>query len=79
VIFAVLLVGLFLVGFIPSRREENKVRAEAAERGAAKPAVQWAEPIQSTGEKDVVLPCDIDAYQQTAIYTRTSGYLKDWK
>jgi RND family efflux transporter MFP subunit len=78
IIFAVLLVGLFLVGIIPDMRERNQVRKEAAERGAAKPAVLWLNPTVSGGEKDVTLPCDVTAFQQTAIYTRTSGYLKAW-
>jgi RND family efflux transporter MFP subunit len=77
-VFALLLGGLFLVGFIPSRNELRKIRAEAAERANAKPAVLWLRPGESNGEKDVVLPCDVDAYQQTAIYTRTSGYLRKW-
>ena len=77
-LFALLLVGLFLIGFIPSTREEHKIRAEAAERGSAKPAVLWLKPTQFVGQKDVTLPCDVDAYQQTAIFTRTSGYLRQW-
>jgi RND family efflux transporter MFP subunit len=78
VLFALLLVGLFLTGYLPSASEEKRVRADAAERGSAKPYVQWAKPTESTGEKDVILPCDVDAYQQTAIYTRTNGYLREW-
>jgi membrane fusion protein (multidrug efflux system) len=77
-VFVVLLIALFLVGFIPSQIEEHQVRAEAAARGAAKPVVQWLKPTQSNGEKDVTLPCDVNAYQQTAIFTRTNGYLKEW-
>ena len=77
-LFALLLAGLFLVGIVPSRREEHKTRADAAARAQAKPRVQWLHPIVSTGEKDVTLPCDVSAYQQTAIYTRTNGYLKQW-
>lgn len=79
VVFAALLVGLFLVGFIPSWREQRKVRSEAAARGSAKPSVQWLRPTTFTGEKDVTLPCDVAAYQQTAIFTRTNGYLKEWR
>ena len=76
--FVVFLISLFLVGFIPSILEEHRVRADAAARGGAKPVVQWTNPTLSNGEKDVILPCDVDAYQQTAIFTRTNGYLKEW-
>jgi membrane fusion protein (multidrug efflux system) len=77
-LFVLLLAGLFIVGFVPSHREETQTRSDAAERATAKPAVLWAHPITSTGEKDVQLPCDVTAYQQTALYTRTNGYLKEW-
>ena len=78
VAFAVVLAVLFLVGFIPDRREQAATRREAAERGAAKPVVQWTRPTGFTGEKDLTLPCDVTANQQTALYTRTNGYLKAW-
>ena len=77
--FVLVLAALFLVGWLPSRHEEKKARAEAAARGSAMPVVQWLHPLDSTGEKAVSLPCDVTAYQQTAIYTRTNGYLKSWK
>ncbi len=35
-------------------------------------------PAVSDGSHDVILPCNIKANQSTAIYTRTSGYLKKW-
>ena len=77
-LFVLLLAALFVVGIVPDQHEKKVTRADAAERGAAKPAVLWAHPISSTGEKDVQLPCDVTAYQQTALYTRTNGYLKEW-
>ncbi len=76
--FVVLLAALFLVGYIPDHREQAATRHEAAERAAAKPVVQWTNPTGFTGEKDVTLPCDVTANQQTALYTRTNGYLKEW-
>ena len=77
--FALLLAALFVVGIVPDRREKRLTRDEAAERAKAKPKAQWAHPIASTGERDVSLPADVTAYQQTALYTRTNGYLKSWK
>ncbi len=77
-LFALLLAALFLVGYVPDKREQAQTRKEAADRGAAKPIVQWTHPFESSGEKSVRLPCDVTAYQQTALYTRTNGYLKEW-
>ena len=77
--FVLLLASLFVVGFIPNHREERRARDDAAERGRRHPPAQWMHPTTSTGEKDVKLPCDVTAYRQTALYTRTNGYLKSWK
>ncbi len=77
-LFVLLLAALLVVGIIPDRRERKQTRDEAAARGSAKPAVQWLHPTEFAGEKDIDLPCDVTAYQQTAIYTRTNGYLKEW-
>ena len=77
-VFVVLLAVLFVVGYVPDHRERAATRHEAAERAAAKPVVQWTNPTGFTGEKDVTLPCDVTANQQTALYTRTNGYLKAW-
>ncbi len=77
-LFVALLGGLLAVGIIPDQREKKATRADAQRRAAAKPVALWTHPIVSTGEKDVQLPCDVTAYQQTALYTRTNGYLKEW-
>ena len=77
-LFVLLLAGLFIAGIVPAHREEQRTRADAVKRSQAKPVAQWVHPIESVGDKDVTLPCDVTAYQQTAIYTRTNGYLKEW-
>jgi RND family efflux transporter MFP subunit len=76
--FVVLLVILFFVGWIPSYREKQAAYNDAVERANALPVVSYATPAISTGSHDVVLPCDVKANQQTAIFTRTNGYLKKW-
>jgi RND family efflux transporter MFP subunit len=77
-LFVLLLAGLFIVGFVPAEKEKKATREDAERRGAAKPVALWAHPSISNGEKDVQLPCDVTANQQTALYTRTNGYLKEW-
>jgi RND family efflux transporter MFP subunit len=76
--FAILLAGLFVVGFVPSYREEQASRQDARDRADRKPVVSIMLPKISTGEKQVILPCNVTANQSTAIYTRTNGYLKKW-
>jgi RND family efflux transporter MFP subunit len=76
--FVLLLVVLFLVGWIPAHREQTQVREEAVARSQMLPVVSYATPVPTTGSHDVILPCNVKANQATAIYTRTNGYLKKW-
>ena len=76
--FAAVLVALALVGIIPDLHERRDAREDARRRSEAKPVVEWSLPVAYPGDKDVVLPCDVRANQQTALYTRTNGYLKRW-
>ncbi len=78
VAFAVLLLLLLAVGIIPNYREVQETRRLAEERQKQKLVVSVMRPKASTGEKDVILPCNISANQSTALYTRTNGYLKKW-
>jgi membrane fusion protein (multidrug efflux system) len=76
--FAIVLVALFIVGEVPSYRENKAARADAAERANQLPVVTYSNPAISSGTHDVTLPCDVKANQSTAIFTRTNGYLKKW-
>lgn len=77
-LFVLLLVALFLVGWIPDRRDRNAARSEADARASALPSVSFTIPTISPENHDVTLPCNIKANQSTAIYTRTNGYLQHW-
>jgi RND family efflux transporter MFP subunit len=78
-VFVLLLVAVFLIGWIPDHRENVQARDDAAARAAQLPIVSYTIPTISSGnDHDIVLPCDVKANQQTAIFTRTNGYLKKW-
>jgi RND family efflux transporter MFP subunit len=68
--------GLFLLGWMPHKKQQAEARKEAAEASSAKPIVDVTKPKTTTGAIDLVLPGDVQAYQTTAIYARTNGYLK---
>jgi RND family efflux transporter MFP subunit len=70
------LAGLYLLGYLPHRRLQAEIRAEAAAAGRALPVVTVARPRQQGRSTRFVLPADIQAYQRTSIYPRASGYLK---
>lgn len=79
--FVFFLVVLFLVGLIPELKERNAIREDAVERASQKPRVQFTyiTPQTDSSAHPLVLPCNLTANQVTAIYTRTNGYLAEWK
>jgi len=68
--------GLFLLGWMPHKKQQAEARKEAAEASSAKPIVDVSKPKTTSGAVEIVLPGDVQAYQTTAIYARTNGYLK---
>jgi len=71
----VLLAGLFVLGWEPHRSAAALAREDAAGRADNIPAVAVAQPKVSAPTADLVLPCNIQPFQETAIYPRASGYL----
>jgi RND family efflux transporter MFP subunit len=74
--FVLLLVALFFVGWIPEHAEQKQAQDDAIARSRQLPVVQYTLLAPSPPTSEVVLPCNISANQSTAIYTRTTGYLK---
>ena len=70
--------GVFVAGILPKLKQGNELNAEAAERVNAPPAVSVVLPRQSKGATEVLLPGSAQPLQETAIYARTTGYLKKW-
>jgi len=75
-IFVMLLAGLFLLGYRPYKVLRAQVLADAADAGNGKPVVRTMIPTRQARTTELVLPADIQAYQETAIYPRANGYLK---
>jgi RND family efflux transporter MFP subunit len=75
-LFVAALAGLFLLGYLPHRRLQAEVNADAADGDDARPVVKVVFPIRQRDATNLDLPADIRAFQQTLIYPRTTGYLK---
>ncbi len=76
VIVAILLLvagGLTLL----QRRSQYKALAKETE-ALAVPTVSVVHPIAASDSEDLVLPSTLQAYVESPIYARTSGYLKKW-
>jgi RND family efflux transporter MFP subunit len=62
---------------IRSRNEAEANLANVTER-AAKPTVDVVHPTAGAPDQEVVLPGNVQAFTETPIFARTSGYLKRW-
>ena len=68
------LVGLFTLW---QRRSQYDALAEETEKLAV-PTVAVIHPTVEPAQEDLVLPSTLQAYTESPIYARTTGYLKKW-
>lgn len=73
---ALLLGSLFVLGWVPHQRRLAQADTDAATAVSAKPVVDIITPKVADKVIDLNLPADVRAYQATAVYARSSGYLK---
>jgi RND family efflux transporter MFP subunit len=70
--------GLFLLGWIPHARQAAGLLDEAEKISTALPRVEVVHPRQSPAVLTARLPGDVQALEETTVFPRTSGYLKNW-
>jgi RND family efflux transporter MFP subunit len=70
--------GMFFLGWMPLEKRHSALEKEAEEVKTAQPKVSVVTPKRAAGTNEIVLPGEIQAVRETAIYARTSGYLKKW-
>jgi RND family efflux transporter MFP subunit len=70
---------LFVVGAFTLLQRHSQYQALAKEtENLAVPTVSVIHPIAEPPQEDLVLPSTLQAYVESPIYARTSGYLKKW-
>ena len=74
VVFVLIIVGAFT---LLQRRAQYAALAKETEKLAI-PTVAVAHPAMEAAQEDLVLPGTLQAYVESPIYARTSGYLKRW-
>src|SRR6266478_6178389 len=81
-LFIILFLGvivLVILGALTLFQRRTQYQALAKETQAlAMPTVAVFHPAIESGEEDLVLPGTMQAYVESPIYARTSGYLKKW-
>ena len=76
-LIACLLVGLLIYSGIHARSEAETTLKHATE-AAAIPTVRVVHPSGGSAAGEITLPANVEAFVDTPIYARTSGYLRHW-
>jgi RND family efflux transporter MFP subunit len=72
------LAGVFLLGALPAKKRRDDLLARSGSAGPPTVVVSIANPRRSAPTSDLFLPGTVRAFQDTAIYARTNGYVKRW-
>ena len=72
-----LLAGLVVIGVVPRVRQSAELVAASTARDAGLVSVGVVPPKRADGPIDLVLPSNVQAIEETAIYSRTSGYVRE--
>lgn len=73
-VIALVVVGAFT---LLQRRTQYQALANETEKLAV-PSVSVVHPTTEPGQEDLVLPSNLQAYVESPIYARTTGYVKKW-
>ena len=73
-----LLVAGVIVGFLLWRRSGEHGKLAAETRDLAKQTVLVTHPSAGPSENEIVLPGNLQAFNEASIFARTNGYLKSW-
>src|SRR6202011_2753108 len=74
VVVVLIIVGIFT---LLQHREQYNALAKETEKLAV-PNVAVIHPTLEPSQEDLVLPSTLQAYTESPIYARTTGYLKKW-
>src|SRR5438034_2766472 len=70
-------VMLLVIGVVPRLRQNAELVAASTAPDAGVVSVGVVPPTRADGPIDLVLPSNIQAIEETAIYARTSGYVRE--
>jgi membrane fusion protein (multidrug efflux system) len=75
-IAAAVVLGALALGIVPRVYAQRALTRQTA--ALAEPTVSVMRPQPAPQMQEVLLPGDVEAFEQTPIYARASGYLKKW-
>lgn len=71
------LAALFVGGLLPKLQRDALAHADARER-IAPPRVSTVKPKRAPGKSTLDLPANVQAVQETTVYSRANGYVRRW-
>src|SRR2546422_7795713 len=77
IVGVVLLLAVFMMGVVPRVRENSELVAASTAPDAGLVSVSVVPPRPANGPTDLLLPSNIQAIEETAIYARTTGYVRE--
>src|SRR3989441_11974878 len=77
VIGVALLIALLVIGVVPRHRQNAELVAASTAPDAGLVSVSVVRPRPANGPTDLLLPSNIQAIEETAIYARTTGYVRE--
>jgi RND family efflux transporter MFP subunit len=76
VLVVIIVAGIVVMGVVPRLRAKAALRTET--RDLAIPTVVVIHPKRGDPQQEIVLPGNMQAFEDAPIYARTNGYLKKW-
>src|ERR1700733_13529633 len=73
---AIIVGGIVVMGVVPRLRAKAALRTET--RDLAIPTVVVIQPKRGDPQQEIVLPGNMQAFEDAPIFARTNGYLKKW-
>ncbi|GAC1537076.1 MAG: efflux RND transporter periplasmic adaptor subunit [Polyangiales bacterium] len=73
-----LLVAVFLVTWLPKRRAQRELTANAGASESTTLRVRVAAPKVKSSDRVLVLPGSVQPLEETIVYARASGYVRKW-
>jgi RND family efflux transporter MFP subunit len=79
IVFVVALVAVYVITTLPRVAQRERLNAAARRTADSAPRVTVVKARRDTGSTERVLPGNAQAFRETGLYARTTGYLQDWK
>jgi len=76
ILVVVIVAGVIVMGVVPRLRAKAALRTETTD--LAVPTVAVIHPKRGDPEQEIILPGNIQAFEDAPLYARTNGYVKKW-